>query len=97
LRRRVSRSSKGFEQVIISGDLRVTKPDPRIYRELLERVRLRPEATVFIDDSIANVEAARRLGVIGLHFSEAGALRRDLAELGLPLRPTTARANDRPT
>jgi 2-haloacid dehalogenase len=76
---------EGFEAVVLSGDLRLTKPDPGIYRELIRVGGLRPESTVFIDDSPANVDAARRLGIIGIPFTDASALRRDLAELGLPV------------
>ena len=76
-----------FEDVVISGDVGAGKPDPRMYREVLELGHLRPESTVFIDDTLANVQAARALGMIGLRYTDPGALRRDLVELGLPLRP----------
>ena len=79
---------KGFEAVVISGDVGTTKPDPRIYRELLARGRLEAETTVFIDDNPANVEAAVELGLIGLRYVGPEALRQDLAALGLPVRPS---------
>ena len=78
---------EGFEAVVISGDVGTTKPDPRIYRELLERGRLEAETTVFIDDNAANVDAAVELGLIGLRYVGPETLRRDLATLGLPVRP----------
>ena len=71
---------------MISGDVGATKPDPRIYGELLERGDLRPESTVFIDDSAPNVEAASRLGLTGVLYAGPEGLRRRLAELGLPVR-----------
>ena len=74
-----------FEAVVISGDVGATKPDPRIYRELLERGRLRPETTVFIDDNAANIEAARSMGLIGVLYTGSERLREDLAALGLPV------------
>jgi 2-haloacid dehalogenase len=74
-----------FEGIVISGDVRVAKPDERIFRHLLERYDLAPGATVFIDDSAANVRAAAALGLIAIHFEGADALRRDLAGLGLPV------------
>ena len=76
---------EGFEAVVISGDVGATKPDPRIYRELLERGGLHPEATIFIDDSPPNVEAAIRLGLIGVLYVGPEHLRRNLGELGLPV------------
>ena len=77
----------GFENVVISGDVGATKPDPRIYRELLERGHLDAGTTVFIDDNAANVDAAIEMGLIGIRYRGPEALRRDLAALGLPVRP----------
>lgn len=76
---------KWFDGLVISGLERVAKPDRRIFEILLRRHRLRPEATVFIDDSAANVDAARELGIRGLHYTSAPRLRTDLRSLGLPL------------
>jgi 2-haloacid dehalogenase len=61
----------------------VAKPDRRIFQILLRRYRLEPAATVFIDDSPANVEAARGLGLIAVHYTSAGQLRSELRSLGL--------------
>jgi 2-haloacid dehalogenase len=79
-----------FEGVVISGDVGITKPDPAIYRLLLERHALVPAGTVFIDDREANVAAAERAGMVGVTFSDAVRLRRDLVALGLPLAPQPA-------
>jgi 2-haloacid dehalogenase len=73
-----------FDGIVISGTEGVRKPDPRIFRLLLDRFDLRPETTVFIDDVEENVIAAEALGMVALRFTDAGALRRDLARLGLP-------------
>lgn len=72
-----------FEGIVISGEVRIAKPDPRLFRHLVERYSLDPATTVFIDDSAANVRAARELGMIGIRFEDAEALRRSLAALGL--------------
>lgn len=47
----------------------VTKPDKRIYRLLCRRFSLDPADCVFIDDTLRNVEAARELGMRGIHFT----------------------------
>jgi 2-haloacid dehalogenase len=78
-----------FEGIVISGEVRITKPDPRLYRHLLDRYGLDPAATVFIDDSEANVRAARELGMIAIRFEGGPALRRELVELGLLGETTT--------
>jgi 2-haloacid dehalogenase len=72
-----------FEGIVISGEVRLVKPDARIFRHLLERYGLEARSTVFIDDSEPNVQAARELGMTGIHFKDAQGLRADLAALGL--------------
>jgi 2-haloacid dehalogenase len=72
-----------FEGIVISGEVRLVKPDARIFRHLLERYGLEPGSTVFIDDSEANVRAARELGMTGIRFEDAAGLRRELVALGL--------------
>ncbi len=57
-----------FDAVVISALVGVQKPDPAIYHIVLERLGLAPEQTLFVDDFIQNVEAARALGMQALHF-----------------------------
>jgi len=61
----------------------VIKPDPRIFRILLERNGIDPASAVFIDDVAANAEAASQLGLHGIHFRSPDQLRRELAVIGL--------------
>jgi 2-haloacid dehalogenase len=72
-----------FEDVVVSGEVGMVKPDPRIYRLAIERCRLEPARTVFVDDLPANVEAARGEGLQGLHFTTPERLRHDLTSLGV--------------
>ena len=72
-----------FDGFVISGIEGVAKPDRRIFQILLRRYQLEPAATVFIDDSPANVEAARGLGMTALRYTSAGRLRGQLRSLGL--------------
>jgi 2-haloacid dehalogenase len=72
-----------FDGYVISGLEGVAKPDPRIFQLLLRRYRLAPAATVFIDDSPANVEAARGQGMTAVRYTSAGELRDQLRALGL--------------
>jgi 2-haloacid dehalogenase len=68
---------------VISGIEGVAKPDREIFEILLNRYDLDPAATVFIDDTAANVAAARTVGIRAIEYSAAGQLRRDLRELGV--------------
>lgn len=72
-----------FEDIVVSGVERLAKPDPRIFRLTLERNRLDPTRTIFIDDLPANVEAAAALGIDAVRFEGAARLRTDLERRGL--------------
>jgi 2-haloacid dehalogenase len=72
-----------FHDIVVSGHERVIKPDPQIYRILLERTGIAPKSAVFIDDSPPNAAAAEALGMRGLVFTTATQLRADLATLEL--------------
>jgi 2-haloacid dehalogenase len=73
-----------FDGHVISGMEGVPKPDPQLFQILLERYRLAAEATVFLDDTPRNVEAARALGINAVHYTGAYQLRQDLWALGIP-------------
>lgn len=72
-----------FDGVLVSGEERMIKPDPAIFRLLLDRFGLDPGATFYIDDSPANVAAADRLGLDAVRFTSPAQLRRDLEARGL--------------
>jgi 2-haloacid dehalogenase len=74
-----------FDEMIISGEVRLAKPDPRIFALLLERIGRRAEECLLIDDAAANIAAARRLGFRTIHFQSPEGLREALAELGVDL------------
>ncbi len=67
-----------LDGIVVSGDEHLLKPDPRIYRLLLDRYSLRPEESLFIDDNEANVAGARAVGMYGLRFESAERLDSDL-------------------
>lgn len=58
-----------IERFVFSNEIGVRKPDPRAFAALSEALRVPPEATVFIDDAAANIEAARALGFHGIHLT----------------------------
>jgi len=74
-----------FDGIVLSGEERVNKPDPRIYRALFDRYQVKPEQAVFIDDSLPNVQASRALGMAAVHFTGPEILRGALREHGLPV------------
>ncbi len=72
-----------FDGRLISGDVNIIKPDPRIFRMLFGKFDIDPTRAVYVDDVLKNVEAAQRLGSHGIHFKTAEALRKELADFGL--------------
>jgi putative hydrolase of the HAD superfamily len=78
----------GFAHSTFSHRLGIAKPDERIYRRAIAGVGESAEATLFIDDRIENVEAARAVGLYAIHYaSHADFLRgfHDANFTGLPL------------
>jgi 2-haloacid dehalogenase len=73
-----------FDGVIVSGDERVLKPDPAIYELLLSRYGLVAGDCIFIDDSEANVEGARKVGMHAIHYREPLNLAAELRRYGIP-------------
>jgi len=73
---------KLFRDTVVSGDERMIKPDPAIYRLLLQRNGLAAESCVFIDDSLKNVKGAEALGMKAIHFTGPDALRAELVAIG---------------
>jgi 2-haloacid dehalogenase len=72
-----------FDGTVVSAFEGIVKPDPAIFRRLLERFELEPSSTVMIDDSAPNIEAARSLGMRTIRFRSADQLRGSLERLGL--------------
>lgn len=75
-----------FDGFVVSGEERLVKPDPAIFRRLLKRYDITPHHAVFIDDSPANVTAAVGVGFHALQFRGVQQLRHDLIGLGLAIR-----------
>lgn len=69
--------------VTVSGEIGLIKPDRAIYDRHADVFDLDPSGTLFIDDSLPNVEGAIAAGWQGIHFRDPAQLRRDLAGLGL--------------
>jgi epoxide hydrolase-like predicted phosphatase len=68
-----------FDQVVISGEVGVRKPEARVFVLAARRLGLRPEDCVFVDDTESNVEAAEAVGMRGLVHRDASST---ILELG---------------
>jgi 2-haloacid dehalogenase len=72
-----------FRGIVVSGEVRLLKPDPAIYYLALDRFRLRPADVLFIDDRAINVAGAEAVGMKAHLFTGADDLRARLAAEGL--------------
>jgi putative hydrolase of the HAD superfamily len=70
-----------FDELVISGAIRLLKPEPAIYQHLIEKTGIEPAASVFIDDLERNVAAARAAGLHSFVFTTPEAARRELQAL----------------
>ncbi|NHN55005.1 HAD family phosphatase [Calidifontibacter sp. DB0510] len=77
-----------FDDIVVSGEEGVVKPDPEIYEVLAERLQhvAGLEDCVFIDDSLANVQGAMLAGLDAVQFTDPDTLRSELRARGLPLK-----------
>lgn len=72
-----------FRDIVVSGDEKLIKPDPAIYRLALDRFGLRADEALFVDDVPANIAGAGSVGIRGHLFTDAATLRADLVAFGL--------------
>lgn len=70
-----------FRGIVISGEIRLVKPNRAIFDHIAQRYDLEPSRTVFIDDLLPNIEAARGLGFRAIQFSDPEQCARDLDAL----------------
>ena len=77
-----------FEGMVISGEVKLIKPDPRIFQVLLERIGRPAAECLFIDDAPANIAVAQSLGFQTIHFHDPLQLEAELTSRGLlPVLP----------
>jgi epoxide hydrolase-like predicted phosphatase len=67
-----------FDEMIISSEVHLVKPDPRIYHLALEKLGVQPEQAVFVDDMLRNVEGAQAVGMLGIQYKNTPQVLADL-------------------
>jgi glucose-1-phosphatase len=73
--------SDAFDEIIISAEVGMTKPDQRIYWLALKRIGVQPPEAIFIDDFARNIEGAQAAGLHAIHFQNPSQARADLEQL----------------
>lgn len=74
-----------FKELILSFQVGLMKPDKEMFLAAAERLKVKPEQCVFIDDVQEYVEAARKAGMRGIRFTSAAQLETDLKGLGVSI------------
>ena len=74
---------KLFEGIVISGEEKLIKPDKKIFELILERYHLEAKNSLFIDDNMNNIQAAKEIGFAMIHVLEKTDLESELYALGL--------------
>jgi HAD superfamily hydrolase (TIGR01509 family) len=73
-----------FDYITVSAEVRLVKPDPRIFEHILDKLNARADEAVFIDDNPKNVEAASSVGIKGLVYNgDISNLKKELSGLGI--------------
>jgi epoxide hydrolase-like predicted phosphatase len=67
-----------FDEVVISGEVGMRKPDADIYHHTLDLLKVKPEESVFVDDLAHNIKAASDLGMIGVLHVDYESTRKEL-------------------
>jgi len=71
-----------FRARTISCRIKMVKPEPEIFRHLLDSNSLAPQDTIFVDDMLANTQAAEAFGIRTIHFRNTSKCREELEEMG---------------
>ena len=74
---------KEFEGIVVSGQEKMVKPDREIYELLLHRYKLKADESLFIDDNLNNIIAAKEIGFYTIHLDEGINLNEQLVKSGL--------------
>ncbi|MFW9949214.1 MAG: HAD family hydrolase [Candidatus Thorarchaeota archaeon] len=72
-----------FDNVFLSNEIGLIKPDIEKYKYLLNKLDTKPKKCVFIDDKIVNLVPARELGIIVIKFESFEKFKHDLSSLGI--------------
>ena len=75
-----------FDTMIISAEVKIGKPDPRIFHLAVEHLEVQPAEAVFVDDVYENVEAARREGLQAMQYQALDQTLDELKRLLFPVK-----------
>ncbi len=74
-----------FEGILVSGIEKIRKPQPEFYQLMLDRFKINPSDTLFIDDNFRNIQAAQEMGILAIHLPEGVSLKEQLEKFSIRL------------
>ena len=74
-----------FDEMILSHEIHMTKPDKEIFQYAIQKAGCKPEEIVFIDDGLNNIRSARELGILGIKFTTNDELIKELETLNVEI------------
>jgi len=67
-----------FDEVYASNLMGISKPDPDFYRYILKKERIKPENTIFVDDTEENILSAQKIGINSILFTDSESLKQQI-------------------
>lgn len=74
-----------FDSMVVSGEVGYIKPDIKIFELTLEKLDVKAEETIFIDDNAYNTDAAETIGIKGILYKDLATLRESFASLNIDI------------
>ena len=72
-----------FDGIVTSFEAKIAKPNKKIYKSLLNKYKIKPRETIFIDDQLENIVTARKLGIKSIHYKNIIQLKKELKKYGI--------------
>jgi len=77
--------SELFDDFILSHEVHLTKPDPKIFKLAIHKAKCKPNEIIFIDDGLNNIRSAREMGINAIKFVDVNDLIEKLREMGISI------------
>jgi 2-haloacid dehalogenase len=72
-----------FEDILVSGEIKLIKPDPAIFSLLLQKIHRQADECLLVDDSSQNINMAQKMGFVVHLFSSPTRLKEELQQMGI--------------
>ncbi len=76
-----ARLKQSFDEVVVSAEVGITKPDPRVYQLVIDRLAVAPHECLYIDDRESFLHVARQLGMGGLLYEDFHQIKHDIGKV----------------